>query len=514
MNVLFIEILMFLFGGIMGGGIYALYRKVIAEKSVLSLEAKAKQIIENANKESDAKKKQTMLELKDEAIKMRREFETETKERRTELSVFEKRLLQKEEHLDKKENNINEKEKEIVNKNEELKKQKIRVDNMYQQQINTLEKVANLSREEAKTILLNNLEREIKTSAGNKIREIEQQMKQVADKKAREIVAGAIKRSAVDNVVELTTSVVTLPSEEMKGRIIGREGRNIRSFEMLTGVDLLVDDTPETVVLSCFDPIRREVAKIALSELIQDGRIHPARVEEMVNKARVSVEKKIIEKGEKVAVELDVQNLHPKLIEMIGRLSYRTSYGQNVLQHSVEVCYLADFMAQEISINNRLAKRAGLLHDIGKAVDFEGEGTHVQLGVDLAKRYGESDAVVHAIEAHHEDVTPKTIEAVLVAAADAISASRPGARRESFEAYIKRLQKLEDLALSFDGVEKSHAIQAGREVRVMVKPDEIDDAGAAKMAYDISRKIERELEYPGQIKVLVLRELRTTEVAK
>ncbi|MFA5928227.1 MAG: ribonuclease Y, partial [Candidatus Margulisiibacteriota bacterium] len=381
-------------------------------------------------------------------------------------------------------------------------------------QILALEKVAGLSREEARKTLLANVERDAKTDAANLIRNIETQAKQAADKRARDIVASAIHRSAVDNVVELTTSVVTLPGDEMKGRIIGREGRNIRTFEMLTGVDLMVDDTPETVVLSCFDPIRRAIAKIALTNLVKDGRIHPARVEEMVIKARKEVEVAIKEEGEKTAFELNIQGLHPKLIELIGRLRYRTSYGQNALLHSIEVCHLSDFMAQELGVNNQLAKRAGLLHDIGKAVDFEQEGTHTEIGVALGKKYGLSQEVIHAIEAHHEDVEAKTIEAVIVAAADAISASRPGARRESFEAYIKRLEKLENLASSFAGVEKCYAIQAGREVRVLVKPETLNDDAAILLAKNIARKIEQELEYPGQIKVTVLREMRAQEVAR
>ncbi|MFC1478858.1 ribonuclease Y, partial [Candidatus Margulisiibacteriota bacterium] len=465
-------------------------------------------------REAEEKKRQGMMDLKDESIRMRKEFEEETKERRTEISAIEKRLMQKEERLENKETTLDTKEKEIEGRSNELQKQKMRVDNMYQQQVHALEKIAQLSREDAKKMLLSTIEREVKGDAANMIRNIENQAKQTADKRAREIVAGAIQRSAVDNVVEMTTSTVILPSDEMKGRIIGREGRNIRAFEMLTGVDLMVDDTPETVILSCFDPIRRAVAKIALTHLIKDGRIHPSRVEEMVKKAQKEVAATIKEEGERVALELDVQGLHPNLIEMIGRLRYRTSYGQNGLLHSIEVCHLCDFMAQELGINNRLAKRAGLLHDIGKAVDFEQEGTHVQIGVTLAKKYGESQEVIHAIAAHHEDIEAQTIEAIIVAAADAISASRPGARRESFEAYIKRLEKLEGLASSFEGVEKSYAIQAGREVRVIVRPGEVNDDESIFLARSIVKKIEHELEYPGQIKVTVLREMRAMEVAR
>ncbi|MFH1428677.1 MAG: ribonuclease Y [Candidatus Margulisiibacteriota bacterium] len=509
-----INIVFGLIGLGIGFGAYAVYRKFIAEKSVTSAEATSKKLIIDAEKEAEEKKRQGMMELKDEAIRMRKEFEEETKERRTEISAIEKRLMQKEERLENKETTLDTKEKEIEGRSNELQKQKMRVDNMYQQQVQALEKISALSREDAKKMLLSTIEREIKSDAANMIRSIEAQAKQTADKRAREIVAGAIQRSAVDNVVEMTTSTVILPSDEMKGRIIGREGRNIRAFEMMTGVDLMVDDTPETVILSCFDPIRRAVAKIALTHLIKDGRIHPSRVEEMVKKAQKEVAAIIKEEGERVALELDVQGLHPNLIEMIGRLRYRTSYGQNGLLHSIEVCHLCDFMAQELGVNNRLAKRAGLLHDIGKAVDFEQEGTHVEIGVTLAKKYGESPEVIHAIAAHHEDIEAQTIEAIIVAAADAISASRPGARRESFEAYIKRLEKLEGLASSFEGVEKSYAIQAGREVRVIVKPGEINDEGSVLLARSIVKKIEHELEYPGQIKVTVLRELRATEIAK
>ena len=508
------EIILVIIGVIAAAICYAVYTKYNAGRYISSSEATAKKLVEDAERESEGRKRQGMLELKDEAIKIRKEFEDETKNRRVELSAMEKRILQKEEHLDTRETSLDNKDKDLERKIDELQKQKARVDNMYQQQIEALEKISALTRDEAKKMLLNNIERDVKSDAANLIRNIEEQAKQTAEKRAREIVAGAIQRSAVDNVVEITTSVVALPSDEMKGRIIGREGRNIRAFEMLTGVDLLVDDTPESVVLSCFDPIRRVIAKNALSSLVKDGRIHPARVEEMVKKSRKEIEKLIKEEGERVAVELDVQGLHPKLIELIGRLQYRSSYGQNSLLHSVEVCHLADFMAQELGVNSRLARRAGLLHDIGKAIDFEQEGTHVQIGCKLAKKYGESAEVIHAIAAHHEDIEAQTIEAIIVAVADAISASRPGARRESFEAYIKRLEKLEGLACSFDGVERSFAIQAGREVRVVVKPDEIDDSSAIILARDIAKKIEHELEYPGQIKVSVLREMRATEVAR
>lgn len=501
-------------GLLLGLILNTLYYKKIQEKKGLSLEAEAKRIITEAEKEAKEKIKLGTIELKDEAIKLRKEFEEDTKARRAELLQLEKRLLQKEEHLEKKENLVDQKDQDLEIKIEDLKRQKSKIDNMYQQQIEALEKISGLSQADAKKLLLSNIEREVKNDAANLIRTIEQQAKQISDKKAKEIVAGAIQRTAVDNVVEATTSLVTVPNEDMKGRIIGREGRNIRAFELLTGVDLMVDDTPETVILSCFDPIRRQIAKLSLEELIKDGRIHPARVEETVKKAKKELEKSVREEGERVAFELGVQNLNPKLIELIGRLKYRTSYGQNCLQHSIEVCHLCDFMAQEIGVNNRLARRAGLLHDIGKAVDFEQEGTHTEIGVTLAKKYGESEEVIHAIAAHHEDIPANTIEAIIVAAADAISASRPGARRESFEAYIKRLEKLEGVASSFSGVEKSFAIQAGREVRVMVKPDEITDDDAVLLARKIAKKIEQELEYPGQIKVTVLREMRAMEIAK
>jgi len=513
MNIV-IGIISLLVGGGIGAAAYSMYRKATAEKSVDSAEATAKRIIADAEREREEKKRQGLLELKDEAISLRKEFEEETKERRGELSVIEKRLIQKEEHLDNREITLDTKEKENERIKVEITAQKTRVDSMYQQQIQALEKVAGLSREEAKQTLLASIEREVKTDAANMIRNVESQAKQVADKRAKEIVAGALQRSAMDNVAEMTTSTVTLPSDDMKGRIIGREGRNIRAFEMYTGVDLMVDDNPETVILSCFDPIRRAVAKMALEELVKDGRIHPTRVEETVKKAQKQIEVFIREKGEQVALELDVQGIHPKLLELVGRLHYRTSYGQNGLLHSIEVCHLCDFMAQELGVNSKLARRAGLLHDIGKAIDFEQEGTHVQIGCKLAKKYGESDEVIHAIAAHHEDIEAQTIEAVIVAAGDAISASRPGARRESFEAYIKRLEKLENLAVSFDGVEKCFAIQAGREVRVMVKPDVVNDDNAVILARDIAKKIEQELEYPGQIKVTVMREMRVTEIAR
>jgi len=493
---------------------FAFYKKISSDDKIKNAELRVKKLVEDAERKAEVIRREAVIEAKDEVIKARKEFEEESKSRRSELIGFEKRIVSKEEHLDSREDEVNKREKLLDSKQEEVQGLKKKLENVYQQQIEALEKVSNLTREDAKKLLLVHIEREVKKEAAILIKEVETQAKQTAQKKAREIVSTAIQRCAVDHVVDYTTSVVQLPNEEMKGRIIGREGRNIRAFETLTGIDLVVDDTPEAVILSGFDPIRREIARICLEKLVSDGRIHPARVEEVYNYAKEEVYNKIIERGEQVAMEVDVQNLNPKLIELLGRLQFRTSYGQNVLQHSVEVAHISSLMAQELGVNVRLARRAGLLHDIGKAIDFEQEGTHQQIGADLAKRYGESDEIVHCIAAHHEDIPPNTIEAILVLAGDAVSAARPGARRESLEAYIKRLEKLETLANSFGGVEKSYAIQAGREIRIMVRPDVIDDTGSVKLARDVAKKIERELEYPGQIKVSVIRETRTVEFAK
>lgn len=477
-------------------------------------ESRATKILKDAERNAEDVRREALIQGKEEIHRLRNELEDEMRERRDKQLLIESRVLQREEHLDQREAHFEVREGELTQKKTALDRQQADLDIVYKQQVEILEKVAGLSQEEAKKLLLENLERDLKYEASKMIKETEDMATKTAQRKAREIIATAIQRCASDNVVELTTSVVTLPSDEMKGRLIGREGRNIRAFETMTGIDLIIDDTPEAVILSGFDPIRREIARQTLRKLVADGRIHPTRIEEVYEQCKKELEANIVEIGERTAMELDIQDISPQILYLLGRLHYRTSYGQNQLSHSVEVAHVASLMAQELGVNPRLACRAGLLHDIGKAIDFEREGTHAGLGAAFAHKHGENDEVVHAILAHHEEQKPQTIEAILVAAADAVSASRPGARRESVEAYVKRLENLELLAVSFQGVEKAFAIQSGREVRVMVKPDIINDKLSAKLAHDIVRKIESELEYPGTIKVTVIRETRVTDVAK
>ena len=489
-------------------------RKNIAEKTIGSAETKARNLVLDAENKAETIKKEMTIEAKEEIHRMRSEAERDVRERRGELQRQEKRLNQKEDYIDKKVENIERKEESITNKEHNLIEKGKELDKVIEREMAELEKISGYSVEEAKEILLANTEKEIRHEASVMIKDIEAKAKEEADKKAKEIITGAIQRCAADHVAESTVSVVPLPNDEMKGRIIGREGRNIRAIETLTGIDLIIDDTPEAVILSGFDPVRREVARITLSKLIVDGRIHPARIEETVEKAQKEVNAIIKDAGEQATFEVGIHNLHPELVKMLGRLKYRTSYGQNVLKHSIEVAHLAGLMAGELGLDTRLAKRAGLLHDIGKAVDHEKEGTHVDLGMELLKKYKESQAVIDGMAAHHGDYEPKTMEAVLVAAADALSAARPGARRETLETYIQRLEKLEDIANTTPGVDKSFAIQAGREIRVIAKPDEVNDEEIVFLAREISKKIESELEYPGQIKVNVLRETRATDYAK
>jgi len=489
-------------------------RKMLAEAKIASAEEAAKKLIADAIKEADSKKRETILEAKEDIHRLRTELDNEIKERRQEQQRVDKRLNQKEETLDRKLETVEKKDETLRLKETELGEMEQKIQELHQRQLHELERLSGLSQEEARELLLQNVKKETRHEAAQLIKEIENQTKQEAEKRAREIISQSIQRYAADHVAETTVSVVSLPNDEMKGRIIGREGRNIRALETLTGIDLIIDDTPEAVIVSGFDPVRREVARIALEKLIADGRIHPGRIEEMVSRAQKEVEAQIKEEGEQATFDSGIHGLHPELIKLLGRLNFRTSYGQNVLKHSLEVCHLAGMMAAEIGADVRLAKRAGLLHDIGKAIDHEVEGPHVTIGADVAKKYRESPAVVHAIAAHHGDLEPETVEAVLVQAADAISAARPGARRETLENYIKRLEKLEEIADSFQGVEKSYAIQAGREIRIIVKPDRVDDVIASQMARDIVKRIEGEMEYPGQIKVTVIREIRAVEYAR
>ncbi|MEG1547718.1 MAG: ribonuclease Y [Clostridia bacterium] len=490
------------------------YRRNIAEAKVAKAEDAVKKMIDDAQKRAETLKKETVLEAKEEVYRIKTENEKDLRERRNELQRTERRLIQREETLDKKMDSLEQREELLIKRQKESDALETSIKEMHDRQLKELETISGMSMDEAKGILLSNVEREARHDAAIMLRDIEAKTKEEADKRARNIVSLAVQRCAADHVAETTVSVVPLPNDEMKGRIIGREGRNIRTLETATGVDLIIDDTPEAVILSGFDPVRREVARIALEKLILDGRIHPARIEEMVEKARKEVDTQIREAGEQAIFEVGIHGLHHELVKTLGRLKYRTSYGQNVLKHSIEVSHLAGMMAAELGANVALSKRAGLLHDIGKAVDHEVEGPHIQIGADLAKKYRESNQVINAIMAHHGDVEPSTVEAVLVQAADAISAARPGARRETLENYIKRLEKLEEIANSFEGVEKSFAIQAGREVRIIVKPENVNDADTIVMARDIVKRIEAELEYPGQIKVNVIRETRAVEFAK
>ena len=499
---------------IVGALIGYIYRKNVGEKAIGSAEQKAKNLILDAENKSETLRKEAILEAKEEAHRLRSDAEKDARERRAEIQRSERRLIQKEESIDRKLENIERKEESITQKEQNIIDKQKDLDKIISRQLEELERISGYTIDEAKALLLSNIEKEVRHDASIMIKDIESKAKEEADKKAKYIITGAIQRCAADHVAESTVSVVALPNDEMKGRIIGREGRNIRAIETLTGVDLIIDDTPEAVILSGFDPVRREIARVALEKLIVDGRIHPARIEEMVEKAEREVNSIIKEEGEQAAFEVGIHNLHPELIKLLGRLKYRTSYGQNVLKHSVEVAHLAGLMAGELGLDIKLAKRAGLLHDIGKALDHEVEGTHVDIGIDVLRRYKESEAVINGMAAHHGDYEPKSMEAVLIAAADALSAARPGARRETLDAYIKRLEKLEEIANTTPGVEKSFAIQAGREIRIIAKPDDVNDEEIVFLAREISKKIESELEYPGQIKVNVVRETRAVDYAK
>ena len=489
-------------------------RKKIAESKIDSAENEAKKIIELAQKEAESKRKEEILKAKEEIINARKELDNEVRERRGEVQNQERRLIQKEENLERKIAQMDNKEREFEKKEKDLENRRGELENVINRQMEELQRVSGLSKEAAKEQLLKEMDKQLTIEKANLIKSADEKAKEMATKNAKEIIGYAIQKCAADHTSETTVSIVTLPNDEMKGRIIGREGRNIRTLETLTGVDLIIDDTPEAVVISGFDALRREVARIALEKLMDDGRIHPAKIEEMVEKAKEEVAQTIKEEGERACIETGVIGLHPDLVNLIGKLKYRTSYGQNVLNHSIEVSNLARIMAEELGLDPKIARRAGLLHDIGKALDHDMEGTHVQIGVEVLRKYKENPVVINAVEAHHGDVEPQTIEAVLVQAADAISASRPGARRETLENYIKRLEKLEEIATSFDGVDKSYAIQAGREVRIIVKPEKISDAQMTILAREVSKKVEEEMEYPGQIKVNIIRETRVVDYAK
>ena len=490
------------------------YHKKVEEKTVGRAEEKARNIIDDALKAAETKKREALLEVKEESVNRKNELDKEIKERRAEVQKQERRLISKEENLDKKSDALERRETNLTAREEELKKKSVEIEEIHNKKVQELERISGLTSEQAKDYLLKTVEDEVKSDTARLYKELESRAKEDASKKAKEYVTTAIQRCAADHVAETTISVVQLPGDEMKGRIIGREGRNIRTLETMTGVDLIIDDTPEAVILSSFDPIRREVARIALEKLIVDGRIHPARIEEMVEKAQREVETMIREEGESAALEVGVHGIHPELIRLLGRMKFRTSYGQNALKHSIEVAQLSGLLAGEIGLDIRMAKRAGLLHDIGKSIDHEVEGSHIQIGADLCKKYKESATIINAVEAHHGDVEPETLIACIVQAADAISAARPGARRETLETYTNRLKQLEDISNSFKGVDKSFAIQAGREIRIMVVPEKVSDADMVLLARDISKQIEAELEYPGQIKVSVIRESRAVDYAK
>ena len=490
------------------------YHKKVTEAKIGNAEEKAREIIDEAVKTAETKKREAMLEAKEESIRVKNDLDKEVKERRAEIQRSERRVVQKEENLDKKLESIERREAGFAAKEEEINKQKAQVAKLNEERLQELERISGLTSEQAKEYLLKTVEEDVKLDTAKLIKEMEHRAKEEADKKAKEYVVTAIQKCAADHVAETTISVVQLPNDETKGSIIGREGRNIRTLETLTGVDLIIDDTPEAVILSGFDPIRREVARIALEKLIVDGRIHPARIEEMVEKAQKEVETMIREEGEAATLEVGVHGIHPELVRLLGRMKFRTSYGQNALKHSIEVAQLSGLLAAEIGVDVRTAKRAGLLHDIGKSVDHDMEGSHIQIGVDLCRKYKESPIIINAVEAHHGDVEPESLIACIVQAADTISAARPGARRETLETYSNRLKQLEDISNGFKGVEKSFAIQAGREIRVMVVPEQVSDADMVLMARDISKKIEAEMEYPGQIKVNVIRESRVTDYAK
>ncbi len=509
-----INIAIFLISAVIFTFVGVYIRKKIAESKMKSAENEAKRIIELANKEAENRKKEEIYKAQEEIMASRKELDQEIRERRGEVQRQENRLIQKEENLENKINTLERKEKELTLKTEANENRSKELEELRNKEMEELERISRLSQEEAKKLILSEMEKQITIEKANLLKEMEQKTKETAEKSAKEIIGYAIQKCAADHTSETTVSIVSLPNDDMKGRIIGREGRNIKTLETLTGIDLIIDDTPEAVVISGFDPLRREIAKMALEKLINDGRIHPAKIEEMVEKSKEELEQTIKEEGERAAMEAGVVGLHPDIIKLLGKLKYRTSYGQNVLNHSVEVSNLARIMAEELGLDPKIARRAGLLHDIGKALDHDMEGTHVEIGVDILKKYKENETVINAVEAHHGDVEPLSLEAVLVQAADAISASRPGARRETLEAYIKRLQQLEEIADSFEGVDKSFAIQAGREIRIIVKPEKITDSEMTIMARDVAKKVEGEMDYPGQIKVNVIRETRVVDYAK